>query len=155
MDEAAWLQELDHMRAIGMDTLIIQYSRYGDVTYFPTAADAGATEDGAAGEPSGSTLPPSETLGTVTWTAPAGITTQHVRLTVTPNSREWTMIPEVRINSGGTNVVAGLVTGSRHTRGNYLDPDATTGGKLTDGLANFAWVDMVGWQNPGDRILTT
>src|SRR5690554_1702314 len=30
MDEAAWLQELDHMRAIGMDTLIIQYSRYGD-----------------------------------------------------------------------------------------------------------------------------
>src|SRR5690606_33420154 len=89
MDEAAWLQELDHMRAIGMDTLIIQYSRYGDVSYFP-AGDAGAAEDAGAGEPAGPSLPPSETLGTLTWTAPAGITTQHLRLTVTPNSREWT-----------------------------------------------------------------
>ena len=153
MDEAAWLQELDHMRAIGMDTLIIQYSRYGDVSYFP-AGDAGAAEDAGAGEPAGPSLPPSETLGTLTWTAPAGITTQHLRLTVTPNSREWTMIPEVRINAGGTNLVAGLgYSLTPPPAGNYLDPDAATGGKLTDGFANFAWSDMVGWQNPGDRIL--
>src|SRR5690606_4112896 len=53
----------------------------------------------------------------------------------------------------GTNVAAGL--GYRLTpqpAGNYLDPDAATGGKLTDGFANFAWSDMVGWQHPGDRI---
>jgi len=148
MDEAQWLQELDHMRAIGMDTLIIQYARYGDVSYFPTG-DAAPADEG-----SGPTLPPSETIGTLTWQAPSGTTAQHLRVTVTPNSREWTMIPEVRVLSGGTNVVAGL--GYRVTpapAGNYLDPDAATGGKLTDGFANFAWSDMVRWQNPGDRIV--
>lgn len=64
------------------------------------------------------------------------------------------MIPEVRVISGGENVAASL--GYKVTpapAGNYLDPDAATGGKLTDGFANFAWSDMVGWQNPGDRII--
>jgi len=150
LDEDAWLQELDHMLAIGMDTLIIQYSRYGDVSYYPT----GSAATDAAAENAGPALPPTETIGTLTWRAPAGTTAQHLRLTVTPNSSEWTMIPEIRVLAGGANLVAGF--GYRVTpppAGNYLDPDAATGGKLTDGLANFAWSDMVGWQNPGDRIL--
>ena len=64
------------------------------------------------------------------------------------------MIPEVRVNSGGSNAAAGLgYTLTPAPAGNYLDPDAASGGKLTDGFANFAWSDMVGWQNPGDRIL--
>lgn len=147
MDEAAWLQELDHMRAIGMDTLIIQYSRYGEVSYFPTAAETAAPTAGPA-------LPPSETIGTLTWEAPQGASATHLRITVTPNSREWTMIPEVRIISGGENVATGLgYKVNPAPAGNYLDPDAATGGKLTDGFANFAWSDMVGWQNPGDRIV--
>lgn len=147
MSEEQWLQELDYMRAIGMDTLIVQYSRYGDVTYYRAAAVETAPRSGPA-------LPPSETIGTLTWNAPAGTTTRHLRLTVTPDSREWTMIPEVRVLSGQTNVAAGLgYKVSPPPAGNYLDPTAATGGKLTDGLANFAWADMVGWQNPGDRIV--
>jgi hypothetical protein len=162
MDDDAWLAELDHMRAIGMDTIIIQYSRYGEVSYFPAGADAAAGAGdapaaagaGAAGEQAGPALPPSETIGVLTWQAPAGATAQHLRLTVTPNSREWTMIPEVRVLSGGTNIAAGLAYRvTPPPAGNYLDPDAATGGKLTDGFANFAWSDMVGWQNPGDRII--
>lgn len=147
MSEAQWLEELDHMSAIGMDTLIVQYSRYGEVSYFPSSAPA-------APPASGPSLPPSETLGTLTWQAPQGASATHLRVTVVPNSREWTMIPEIEVLAGGTNVAAGL--GYKLTpapAGNYLDPDAATGGKLTDGFANFAWSDMVGWQNPGDRII--
>src|SRR5690606_20803150 len=111
------------------------------------AGDAEATEAADA-------LPPTETLGTLAWAAPATATARYLRITVEPNSREWTMIPEVRVLSGGENVASGLGYALQPApAGNYLDPDAATGGKLTDGFANFAWADMVGWQLPGERIV--
>lgn len=144
-----WVAELEHMQAVGMDTLIVQYSRYGDVSYFPTAQEG----EEAATEPA-DPLPPTETLGTLAWSPPAGTTARHLRITVTPDSREWTMIPEIRVLSGGENVAAGLGYALQPApAGNYLDPDAATGGKLTDGFANFAWSDMVGWQLPGEQIV--
>lgn len=147
MDEQQWLQELDYMAAIGMDTLIVQYSRYGEVVYHLTEPVAAAPAGGPA-------LPPTETIGTLTWHAPAGASATHLRITVSPNSREWTMIPEIRVFSGTANVVAGMgYKVAPPPAGNYLDPSAASGGKLTDGLANFAWSDMVGWQNPGERVV--
>src|SRR5690606_34166246 len=143
-----WVAELSHMQAVGMDTIIVQYSRYGDVSYFPTGQD-----DAAAAADPADTRPPTATIGTPARRAPAGTTARRLRVTVTPDSREWTMIPEVRIIGGGENIAAGLGYALEPSpAGNYLDPDATTGGKLTDGFANFAWSDMVGWQHPGDRI---
>ncbi len=143
-----WVTELSHMQALGMDTLIVQYSRYGDVSYFPTGEAADERSEPA--DP----LPPTETLGTLAWQAPATTTARHLRITITPNSREWTMVPEVRVISGGENVAAGLGYALEPApAGNYLDPDAATGGKLTDGYANFAWADMVGWQHPGEQIV--
>lgn len=150
LSEEQWAQELGYMREIGMDTVIVQYSRYGDMAYFPTSDAASA----AAADESAVQLPPNESIGTLTWRAPAGATARHVRIEVQPDSREWTMIPELRILSGGENVAAGLgYSLTPAPAGNYLDPDARSGGKLTDGFANFAWSDMVGWQHPGDRIL--
>lgn len=145
-----WRQELGYMRDLGFDTLIVQYSRYGEVSYYRAAdPDPGAP-------PPARRLPPDESLSELVWRAPAPLPARFVRVTVTPNSREWTMIPEVRVMAGPDDVSAGLgYTLAPAPAGNYLDPDAAKGGKLTDGLANFAWADMVGWQNPGDRITIT
>ena len=140
-----WISELSHMRDIGMDTLIVQYSRYGDVTYYPTGVTTGTGDSDE--------LPPTESMGTLTWAAPAGTTARYLRVSVTPNSREWTMMPEIRVISGEQNIAAGSGYAlSPAPSGNYLDPGAASGGKLTDGFANFAWSDMVGWQHAGEAI---
>gem|GEM_PF-569512 len=144
MDADAWRQELGWMHAIGMDTVIVQYARYGEVHYFPVA-------DAAAADPAA--LPPNESIATLAWSPDATLPLRHLRIVVQPNSREWTMIPELRVFAGGENVAAGL--GYRTAPApdaRYPDPDAAQGGKLTDGRANFAWPDMVGWAHPGDRI---
>ncbi|MCC6311120.1 MAG: DUF4434 domain-containing protein [Trueperaceae bacterium] len=148
LGEDGWRAELEHMRSVGFDTLIVQYARYGEVSYFPTiAAIPGAPPPAAA-------LPPNESIATLAWQADAPAKATHLRILVTPNSKEWTMIPEVRVLDQGRDVVAGrgyvLTPGPS---GTYLDPDAATGGKLTDGSANFAWSDMVGWQSPGGEIV--
>ncbi len=142
-----WRAELADMRAVGFDTLIVQYSRYGEVSYFPTAT----TVPGAP--PPASTLPPNEAIATLAWQADAPAQATHLRIVVAPNSKEWTMIPEVRVLDQGRNVVAGRGYAlTPAPSGTYLDPNAATGGKLTDGSANFAWQDMVGWQLPGGEI---
>lgn len=144
LSQEAWLEELGHMKALGFDTLIIQYSRYGGDSYY-------RDEDTVPGEAG---LPANESIGTMEWQAPEGFETKHLRLTVLPASREWTMIPEVRVLADGSNIAAGLPYRlSPAPAGDYTDPGAHEGGKLTDGAANFAWADMVGWQNPGDRIV--
>ncbi len=148
LGEDGWRAELERMRSVGFDTLIVQYSRYGEVSYFPTvAAIPGAP-------PAAATLPPNESIATLAWQAETPAKATHVRVVVTPSSKEWTMIPEVRVLDNGRNVVAGrgyaLTPGPS---GTYLDPNAATGGKLTDGSANFAWSDMVGWQLPAGEIV--
>ena len=144
MGADGWRTELGWMHAIGMDTVIVQYACYGETRYFPTA-DAGPVEASA--------LPPNESIATLTWAPDGAVDARHLRIVVKPNSREWTMIPELRAFADGGNVAAGLgyrVAPVPDAR--YPDPDAASGGKLTDGRANFAWPDMVGWANPGDRI---
>jgi hypothetical protein len=144
MDADGWLQEFGWMRDIGMDTVIVQYARYGEVSYFPT-------EDATPAAPAA--LPPNESLATLAWAPEAATATRHLRVVVQPNSREWTMIPELRVFAGGDEVAAGVgyrLVPAPDAR--YPDPDAAQGGKLTDGRANFAWPDMVGWAHPGDRI---
>lgn len=147
LGEDGWRAELTDMHSVGLDTLIVQYSRYGEVSYFPTAT----TIPGAP--PPASTLPPNESIATLAWQADAPAKATRLRIVVTPNSKEWTMIPEVSVLYQGRNIVAGrgyaLTPGPS---GTYLDPDAAAGGKLTDGSANFAWSDMVGWQLPGGEI---
>lgn len=144
MGADAWLQELTWMHDVGMDTVIVQYARYGEVQYFPSAEAVVAAP---------ASLPPNESIATLAWSAEAAATARHLRIVVQPNSREWTMIPELRVFAGGTNVAGGSgyrVAPAPDAR--YPDPDAAQGGKLSDGRANFAWPDMVGWANPGDRI---
>lgn len=144
MGADAWLQELGWMRDVGMDTVIVQYARYGEVAYFPAAEAVVASP---------TALPPNESIATLAWEPDAPGAIRHLRIVVQPNSREWTMIPELRVVAGGENVATGL--GYRATPppdARYPDPDAAQGGKLTDGRANFAWPDMVGWAHPGDSI---
>ncbi|HEX7004579.1 MAG TPA: DUF4434 domain-containing protein [Trueperaceae bacterium] len=148
LGEDGWLAELSYMQAVGMDTVIVQYSRYGGVSYFP-AVDPGNDDTSESTE----VLPPDESIATLRWVAPAELRARHLRVSVVPDSREWTMIPEIRVLNGEENIVAGRgYTVEPAPAGNYLDPEAGSGGKLTDGLANFAWSDMVGWQNPGKQI---
>lgn len=143
-DEEAWLQELHHMQAIGFDTVIVQYSRYGVTNYYPV--------EGVAA-PGPSDLPPDEGLATLHWQAPSGTNARYLRIEVQPNSREWTMIPELRVHSAGTNIAAGRAYRlSPAPDARYADAQAPGAGKLTDGLANYSWTDMVGWVLPGDRI---
>ena len=140
-----WRQELAFMHDIGIDTLIVQYSRYGETSYFPTGEPANTSP---------APLPPNESLAELSWQPSASTSVEHLRLTVEPNSREWTMIAEVRVWVAGENVARGL--GYRLVPAvdpRDPDPAAATGGTLTDGRANFAWADMVGWANPGDRIV--
>jgi len=144
MGADAWKAELGWMHDIGMDTVIVQYARYGEARYYPAADVAPAAP---------AVLPPNESIATLTWTADAARAWRHLRIVVLPNSREWTMIPELRVFAGGENASAGLgyrVAPPPDAR--YPDPDAAQGGKLTDGRANFAWPDMVGWAHPGERI---
>ncbi len=151
MSPEQWVQELAYMRAIGMDTVILQYSRYGTTSYFPSQAQPEEAPPTADPRVQAS---PDESIGTLRWTASSDVTTRYLRIEVSPNSREWTMVPEVRVFAGGENVVLGKgYSLTPAPAGNYLDPGAAAGGKLTDGFANFAWADMVGWQNPGDRVL--
>lgn len=141
----AWLAELGAMQAIGMDTVIVQYARYGEMAYYPLA-DAGPRQAGD--------LPPNESIATMALDLPAGHGARHLRITVQPDSREWTMAPELRVLGDGRLLSAGLayrLTPAPDPR--YPDADAARGGKLTDGRANFAWTDMVGWANPGERIV--
>lgn len=143
--QEAWAAELGLMRAVGMDTVIVQYARYGDMAYYPLA-------DAAPRPPSD--LPPNESLATMALDLPTGSSARHLRITVRPDSREWTMIPELRVLGDGRLLSRGLayrLSPAPDLR--YPDADAAQGGKLTDGLANFAWTDMVGWANPGDRIV--
>ncbi|MBX3142606.1 MAG: DUF4434 domain-containing protein [Trueperaceae bacterium] len=153
MSPEQWVQELGHMRAIGMDTVILQYSRYGTTTYFPSATQV---QEAPSADETRVQASPDESIGTLKWTAPSDVTTRYLRIEVRPNSREWTMVPEVRVFAGGENVALGKgYSLTPAPAGNYLDPSAASGGKLTDGFANFAWSDMVGWQNPGERVLIT
>ena len=140
MSADGWLQELGWMQDVGMDTVIVQYARYGEAVYYPEAE---------ARTPSAGELPPNESIATLTWRAPAGTASRYLRIVAQPNSREWTMVPEVRVFSGGQNVAQGLAYDlAPSPDGRYPDPDAGMGGKLTDGRANFAWSDMVGWVLP-------
>lgn len=142
MSAEGWLQELGWMHDVGMDTVIVQYARYGEAVYYPEAE---------ARAPVVGELPPNESIATLTWHAPPGTSSRYLRIVARPNSREWTMIPEVRVFSGGQNVAQGLgYRVSPAPDGRYPDPDATMGGKLTDGSANFAWPDMVGWVLPDE-----
>jgi len=143
---AGWLEELAWMHDIGMDTVIVQYSRYGETSFLPSDADS------AAAVPL--QLPANESLASLTWSPAAPESMRHLRITVAPNSREWTMIPEIRVLVAGENIARGRpYTLNPAPDGRYPDPDAARGGKLSDGRANFAWGDMVGWANPGDRIV--
>jgi len=129
-----WNKELERMQRIGIDTIIIQYSAYGDRFYYPS--QYAQTEDSI----------PDESLFELVWTGTAR--TRYIKVRIDPTSVEWTMIAEVSVKSQEKTVSVGKPF--------FLSPDAhpqyPAGQKITDGRANYSWADMVGWQFPGKPI---
>ncbi len=129
-----WSQELERMQRIGIDTIIIQYSAYGDRFYYPS--QYAKTEDSI----------PDESLFELAWSGSAR--TRFVKVRIEPTSVEWTMIAEVLVK----NQEKPVSVGKPFTLSPNAHPQYPAESKITDGRANFVWADMVGWQFPGRPI---
>jgi hypothetical protein len=135
-----WEDELSHMAAIGMDTLIVQYSVYGDRYYYPSRY---ITETSGPGR--------DESVNELIWRGTARA--RYVRIVLDPTSVEWTMLAEVTASRNESPISLGSVYSiSASPDSRYPDPE---GKKLTDGSANWSWNDMVGWRNPTQPIVVT
>jgi len=131
--EGQWEEELGYMKAIGMDTVIVQYSVYGDHYYYSSKYAAKASGPGL-----------DESINELTWKGSARA--RYVKIVIEPTSVEWTMLTEVTVSRDGAPISPGVeYTISPEPNPKYRDAD---GKKLTDGRANWSWNDMVGWQNP-------
>lgn len=132
--EEQWHDELSLMKDIGMDTVIIQYSAYGERFYYPSKYMK--TDE----------ISPDESIAELVWSGSAR--TRFVKIMIEPTSSEWTMIPEITVRKG-TEV---LSQGKSYTVDPQESPNYPSNGKLTDGVADYAWGAMVGWQYPKKRI---
>lgn len=133
-DETQWMNELSLMKEVGMDTVVIQYSAYGDRFYYPSRYMK--TDE----------IAPDESIAELLWRGSAR--TRFVRVVIEHTSVEWTLIPEVSVLKGSEV----LSLGKAYTVDPTAHPSYPSNGKLTDGSANYSWGDMVGWQNPGKKI---
>jgi len=131
--EEEWKTELGYMKAIGMDTVVVQYSAYGNRYYYPsryTEETSGPGQD--------------ESINELVWKGTARA--RYVKIEIKPTSVEWTMLAEVSVSKNGEIVSSGKpYTISPNPNPKYPDKD---GVKLTDGSANWSWNNMVGWSNP-------
>ena len=136
--EGEWETELGYMKAIGMDTLIVQYSVYGKHYYYPSKYAVKASGPGQ-----------DESINELVWKGTARA--RYVKVEIKPTSVEWTMLAEVSVSRKGELVSSGAgYTVSPSPDPKYPDP---AGKKLTDGSANWSWNDMVGWSNPVQPIV--
>ncbi|MEW6227879.1 MAG: DUF4434 domain-containing protein [Bacillota bacterium] len=132
-----WGRELDAMHAVGMDLIVIQYVGSGRTMYYPSRlADREALPD--------------ESVQELVWQGKSPFSARCVRVEISPSAKQWTMLAELSIyTSDGKNVAAGKpYTLDPSPSGNYQDPRAATGGKVTDGSFKFSWGDMVGFEYP-------
>jgi len=132
--EEQWHDELTLMKEIGMDTVIIQYSAYGERFYYPSRYMK--TDE----------ISPDESIAELVWSGSAR--TRFVKIVIEPSSAEWTMIPEVTVKKG-TEVMS---LGKSYSVDPQASPNYPSDGKLTDGGADYAWGAMVGWQYPKKPI---
>ncbi len=132
-----WELELGYMKELGIDTVIIQYSAYGDRFYYPSRYMK-------TGE-----IAPDESIAELVWKG--SVRARYVRIIIEPTSVEWTMIPEITIFSGGTPVSIG----ADYTAQPEASERYPSNGKLTDGVATYSWGSMVGWQLPSEPIVIT
>jgi len=132
--EDQWHDELTLMKEIGMDTVIIQYSAYGERFYYPSRYMK--TDE----------ISPDESIAELVWSGSAR--TRFVKIVIEPSSAEWTMIPEVTVKKG-TEVMS---LGKSYSVDPQASPNYPSDGKLTDGVADYAWGAMVGWQYPKKPI---
>jgi len=132
--EEQWHDELTLMKEIGMDTVIIQYSAYGERFYYPSRYMK--TDE----------ISPDESIAELVWSGSSR--TRYVRIVIEPSSAEWTMIPEITVKKGAE--VMSL--GKPYSVDPQASPNYPSDGKLTDGVADYAWGAMVGWQYPKKPI---
>jgi len=132
--EEQWHDELFLMKDIGMDTVIIQYSAYGERFYYPSKYMK--TDE----------ISPDESIAELVWKGSAR--TRFVKIVIEPTSSEWIMIPEISVKEG-TKV---LSLGKTYTVDPQASPNYPSDGKLSDGAADYAWGAMVGWQYPKKPI---
>lgn len=135
--EVQWKTELGFMKAVGMDTVVIQYSAYGERYYYPSKYMK-TTELGQ-----------DESLAELLWKGSGRA--RYVRVIIEPTSVEWTMIAEIAITKDGSPISIGDSYSIKPT----ADPAYPDDNKLTDGSANYSWGDMVGWKNPPEPIEIT
>lgn len=128
-----WEREIGYMSAIGIDTILIQYSRYGETFYFPSKY--------AVNEKL-----PDESL--LELSIPINKSTDALKIQIPCTSREWTLISEVRIISESKNIAPD----SSYTFDTQPSPKYPDNGKIVDGKTQFSWSNMVGWDYPGKTV---
>jgi len=134
-----WDEELSEFGNLGMDTIIVQYSAYNDVYYFPSKYED--VEDGSL---------PDEALIDVVWEGTEKCDELNVKIT-RDKEVEWIIFPEIEIYSNGKNIASGLEYEIRpKPSANYPDQDR----KLVDGSEVFSWGTMVGWQKKDNIDIT-
>ena len=131
--ESEWNQEIGYMKDIGIDTIIIQYSKYGDNYYYPSKY---AKEEEF----------PDESI--LTLSVDINKNTRFLKIQIPCTSREWTLITEIEIFSGSKNIAPdSAYTFSVEPSKSYPD-----NGKIIDENSQYNWGSMVGWDYPGKTV---
>ncbi len=126
-----WDEEISEFSDLGMDTIIVQYSAYNDVYYYPSKYED--IEDGSL---------PDESLIDVVWEGIEKCDELSVKITK-DKEVEWVIFPEIEIYSNGKNIASELEYEMRpRPSANYPDQER----RLVDGSEAFSWGAMVGWQ---------
>lgn len=135
LSDAQMLAELGAMKAVGMDKVIIQYTRYDGEYYFPVDGRAAATPF------------PDESFVDMPWKGSAKY--RYLKITIQRDPGiEWIISPEIEIMSGGKNIAAE----SKYKKVPIpVEQYSDEGRKLVDGKFSRSWADQVGWQFK-DRI---
>jgi hypothetical protein len=125
-------KELESMRNIGMDTIIVQYSAYNDVYYYPSKYKETSDE-----------LFADESLTSISWNGK--VRSRYVKISLeVPAGIEWVITPEIQVMYDSKTVLEGCsYTVNPNPASQYSDAN----NKLIDGKFRYSWEDMVGWQN--------
>jgi len=139
MEANDWDEELSKFKDLGMDTIIVQYSAYNDVYYYPSMYED--IEDGSL---------PDESLIDVVWEGTEKCDELNIKIN-RDKEVEWVIFPEIEIYSNGKNIASELEYEIRpRPASNYSDQ----GRKLVDGIEAFSWGAMVGWQKKDNIDIT-
>ena len=131
--EEDWEREIGYMKDIGIDTIVVQYSRYGDNFYYPSKY----SKDEEL---------PDESL--LDLSVDVNENSRYLKIQIPCTSREWTLITEIEIISNSSNIAPDSIY-EFNVEPSKKYPDD---GKIVDEKSQYSWNSMVGWDYPGKMI---